>query len=362
MKTEFEIRVNGTRFTLWESVNVQTTLDKVCGQFQFQTSNKPKDYPVKPGDDVQILITGEPVMTGKVFEKRTSGSKDSNTVTIMGRDKTADILDSSLPDSAKNIEGQTTLKALCEKVISGLGADIKVIDKTGGIDPFTDKESEYGASVSNALNFLEGFAKKRQVYLPTDADGNLVLFKPDTSNKATSKLLHEENGDQNNVLTWQSFESHTQRYGKYVCRSQDNFGYDDDADIESGNDRKGESIDSEIRGSRYLELSAEESMPDAECKNRAKEENNLRRAKGLVYRCQVASAAQESGELWSAGQFITVRDDYADVSGVFIASAVTYSQNIAKGSITEISLSQPDAYLAKELNKQTTRKAKIGSN
>lgn len=363
MKSEFEIRVNGQRFTLWEKASINRSLDTLCGSFTFVTSYKPSNYPVKLGDTIQILINGISIITGFVFEIMPGGSERSDTVTVAGRDKTADILDSSLPNNAKNTEGVTTLKALCEKVISGLGADIKVIDQTGGISSFKAKDSEYGASISNSFDFLYGFARKRQTYLITNGEGNLVLFKPSINNKASSAILHEYNGVNNNVKKWNAVLSNTQRFNKYVCRSSDNYGFDDDSDYSegSGNDRIGKAIDSEIRASRYLEILAEESMDNAECVKRAKEEANLRRAKGIVYNCTVAGAVQADGSLWDIGQFVKVRDDFAGVKGLFIINSIACSQDISEGTLTQMQVSQPDAYQAKDvIDKQTARKASIG--
>jgi prophage tail gpP-like protein len=362
MKSKFEIRVNGKKFEYWKSATIQRSIDQMVGAFSFESSYR-KDFPVNPGDAIQVLINEVTVLTGFAFKKTLRLNQDGHIISITGYDKTKDIADSSLPNSAKNISGSISLKALCEKVIKGLGANIKVVDQTGGIDPFTDKESEYGASVSSAFQFLQSFARKRQVYLITNGQGDLVLYKPDPANKAGSGIYHEKNGERNNVLSYNADISHEERFYKIVCRSSDNFGYDDNADYESeGNNRQGTATDTEIRSSRYFEIMAEQNMTDAECLKRAKEEVNGRRRKSMVYNCDVASAVQPSGSLWDIGLFTSVKDDFVPMKGIFLIKNYSITQEINRGTITSLSLVQPDAYTAQDqISKQTARKALIGN-
>ena len=361
MKDVFEIRINGQKFSLWESANYTRSLDDMYGGFNFVTSNKPKNYPVKRGDAIQILINGIAVLTGFVFTIESSGSINANMVSITGSDKTRDIADSSLPDNAKNSSGNVSLKSLCDKVIKGLGLDIKVIDRTGGISNFKSSESEYGDSVSNAFSYLDSFARKKTVFLITDGNGDLVLWKPE-NDRADDRIIHEFASNNNNVLTWRGVLSDNQRFNKYIVRSQDNASFDDDADYEEpGNDRKGQAVDSEIRAGRYLEIMAEQSMNNKECLNRAKEEANLRRAKSKMYECTVQGASQKTGKLWNIGQYVQVKDDVVPLRGLFIISKVSMTQDIAGGTITALTMSLPDAYTGVDtINKQTERKASIG--
>ena len=129
----FEIRVNGRKFDLWETATVQRSIDMNSGLFRFTSSNTvPADYPVRAGDDVQILING--ISRIKGFCDTVSAAMDEgiHTVSVEGRDNTADLIDSSVPDGAKTIAAPITMRALCERIIRELGAYIPVVNDIGG--------------------------------------------------------------------------------------------------------------------------------------------------------------------------------------------------------------------------------------
>lgn len=359
--SDFEIRINGQVFDLWQSATVYRSIDDFCGTFTFSTTNKPGEYPVKLGDRVQVLINGQVRLTGYVFTVAGNGDINSDRITISGRDITADIVDSSIPENAKNITGSVSLKSLCETVISGLGASISVRDDSGGIDSFSVHDSQAGASGGNAFRFLESFARKRQIYLITSPVGEMVLFRPGNL-RATSSLLHQKDNKQNNIKSWSFNLTHKNQFNTYIIRSQDNIGFDAAADYSGdGNNRIGTAIDERIRASRYFEGIAEETMDDNDCTERAKEEANIRRARGLEYNCIVAGAEQIDGSLWQTGQLVNVLDDFANVQGTFLIRSVRNSIDINSGTTTQLTLALPDAYQVKDVVSPTIkRKANLG--
>jgi prophage tail gpP-like protein len=360
---KFEIRLNGSKYDLWESANYSKSLDQMVGTFSFLTSQRP-DFPVKRGDRVEILVNNIIQMTGFVFNRSISGDMGGVKVNISGYEKTKDVLDSSLPDIAKQNEGEITLKAICESVVKGIGLDIKIIDDTGGINPFKTTDSQAGASCSNAFDYLESFARKRQVYLTTSSSGNLVLFRPDKSFTAVSPLIHQSNNNNNNIQSFTLNDSEEQRFNTVICRSADNGGFDFNSDFsDKSTDRNGTAIDSQIRSSRYLEIRAEESMKDNECGDRAKEEVNNRRLKGLSYSCSISSQQQSDGSLYQLGQRVKIIDDFAGVKGWFLLKSITNqsaTKNPASQSSIGLTLTLPDGYTPQDvLTSSVARKASI---
>jgi prophage tail gpP-like protein len=358
--SKFEVRVNGEKLDLWESISVSRSIDTLCATFSIATSNKPFSYPVKLGDKVQILINNLIILTGYVEQLNGNGGLSSDQITISGRDITCDIVDSSLPEDAKNIEGAVTLINLCQVVIAGLNIPIGVLDQTEGVAPFSEDDLQAGASGGNAFQYLEQFARKRQVYLQSSNLGDLIIFRPGEERSASS-LTHKINDPNNNVKTWNINLTTANRFGVYVCRSQDNVGFNASSDYSGdGNNRNGQAVDQNIRDSRYLEIIAEETMNDSDCVERAKEESNIRRSKGLEYSATVAGAEQIDGSLWDIGKLVRVDDDFANINGIFLIKTISYSHSLS-GTETNIVVAQPDAYNVQDVvSKKTSRKAKIG--
>lgn len=346
---EFEIRVNQQPFRLWETAVVERSLSTNSGQFMFQSTNvSPSSFPVRVGDLVQALVAGVPQITGYVDALEIQGSTDKQVVVVKGRDTTQDIIDSSAPDSVKYLEGPMTLVTLSELMIRSLGANIEVVDASGGADiVFTDEDLFSADSGKGAMEFLVDFARKKQVYLIADGRGKLLVFRPDPGSRATTALENVRGGSSNNVKEFRVEFNQSERFNVYITRSQAQFGFGD-ADYEgSAANIEGAVTDSDIRAGRYTEIQGEESMFPEEASNRAEEEANLRRSRSIVYEATVASVLQESGELWELGQRVKVNDEFADVRGFMLVSGVRYAVSTRDGSRTRLTLTPSDAYQAR---------------
>lgn len=349
---EFQIRVNGRRFDLWESAEVQRSIDNPTGVFSFaSTSVSPAQYPVKAGDKCQVMLNDTPVLTGFVDGISAGGSVlQGQNVSVVGRDNTSDIIDSSMRDSVKNITGPISLVKLCEEVITSLGAFVQVVDVSApppqvsaltDFDANTDFTSDSGR---NCMEFLIDFARKKQVYLVPDGSGRLLLFRPGNRRSPTA-LLNEKDGMMNNVISWKMEYSHQDRYNLYRVRSEDNFGSNDDADYAGdGVDRSGDAIDPEIRRSRYCEKQAPESSDDTEVVETAIELANVTKALASTYECTVAGIAQPNGTIWDFGQLVSVSDDFAGLKGTFLVKAVRFEIDTKRGSTTHLTVVPPEAY------------------
>lgn len=343
----FQIRINGKPFELWKSAVVQRSIDGNAGSFRFSTSSAApiSNYPAKTGDFVEITIDNRRTIAGWIDE--ISGSQDEGThnIEVSGRDTTADLIDSSVPDAAKVTIGPIGLKALVEKVISSLGASIKVSSNVTGLTDFTNEDLQAAGSGSTCIAYLVSFARKRQVYLVSDGSGGIIIYRPDAGNLSKSPLIHTLNGRNNNVISYSFTFGQQQRFYKYLCRSQDNFGFSFIADyLGTGTDRKNDVVDDQIRKSRYKEIQAEETMDDAACLKRASEESNIRRAGGTTYTATVAGATQADGTLWDFGQFVKIIDDYAGISGTYLIKSVEFAIDVNEGTRTQLTCTPPDAY------------------
>ena len=99
-------------------------------------------------------------------------------------------------------------------------------------------------------------------------------------------------------------------------------------------------------------------MTAAECEQRADEESNLRRAKGLRYSATLVGDAQRDGSPWNIGYIADVMDDYNGARGELLMFAFLTSVDLGSGSETEVSCSPADAYRAVKKSRRTRRKSK----
>lgn len=365
MSSTLEIRVNGQVFTQFETATLRRSIDENAGQFRFTSSNTdPADYPVKAGDNVQILINGTPRLTG--FAERVSGtlSAEEHTISIEGRDNTCDLIDSTLPDAAKNVPDTATMQSLCETVIAALGANIEVRNDIGQAINIQGNDAPFGGgqvaadSGKTCMSHLVSFARKQQVYLVTDGQGRLLVYRPGRV-RASTDIIHERGNPNNNIKNYSVTFAHNDRFNIYKTTSQDNFSFLD-SDEEDSTNRSGTATDPVIRASRYLEFQAEESMTDSQSGNRAVEELNVRKARSTEYKCTLPVVAQNNQQVWDFGQLVNVKDDRAGLRGLYLVREAEYSLDVTTGTKCTLTLVPPEAYNVQPERARDRRRALQG--
>lgn len=356
----FEISVNGKIFGNWTSATLSRTLDENTGKFRFTSSNViPVNYPVRAGDAIQVLVSGQAMLTGFCETSDSFEQDGEDRITITGRDTTADLIDSSMPDSVKSILEPLSLELLCTKVINALGANIPVNTNVQAIEQFGELDFFGADAGKQCMAYLTDFARKRQVYLISDGAGGLTIFRP-VERISPGGLFNQRNGQDNNVISSSIRLDHSQRFGIYSSRSQANFGVDVDVDIADGVDRQGGTKDDQIRPSRFIEIQAEESMTNPENTNRAVEELNIRRARSTAYTAVVVGVERADGVLWDVGQLTKVSDEKRNIQGIFVIRSVEFTVDRQSGTLTKLVLAPPEAYNVRVPTQGDTRRAEQG--
>jgi len=340
----------GKVWELFDSINVHTSLDDLCGTFSCDTSLK-SGNPLELGDLLELKAeseTGVKFNLIKGYIEKTSGTitVDSASVNYSGRDQLGDLVDSSVPPQLGLSEGGISLPALCSKILKGLEINASVINLAGNIKPFSDTEIAAVGFGGLAGEFLQSFARKRQLFLNTDGSGNLVIFSPPQSLGYKRKLTKES------MLSRDFSYSDLERFNTIEVGSEDNFSQTAIEDPDNAYDRRSSFKDNQVRKTRYLQIQAEESMDDLELEGKAQEEVNIRRARAFTFQCTVPSHEYEKGKL------IKVEDDLSGVYGTLLIRAVDYMSS-KEGNISKLTLCFPETYSGVG-NRVDERKAKMG--
>lgn len=346
------VRFKGRIYNLFDTITARSSLDSICSQFSATTTLR-NDIRFGKGDFVEILADNISVAAGFVEISSGGINKDDSHITFKGRDQLGDLVDSSVPQEVSVTEGGIMLPSLCSKIINALGIKATVINQAGTIKRFSDEDIiaiEFGGKASD---YLQSFARKRQVFLTNDGKGNLVLFRPPTKLTFTEKLTIDS------MLPRDFSYSDANRFHKITVGCEDNlseeFDFDDDDD--NGVDRTAFAIDPDIRSTRQLQIQSEESMSYTELKAKAEEEINIRRARGTSFTCTVPT------HRYRIGQLIPVDDAESGVRGNFLIRNVDYSQTDQKGTgiTSKLTLCFPESYSGVGA-RTTKRKSKIGES
>jgi prophage tail gpP-like protein len=343
------IEVDGILYENLLDIRVRRDMTEFCGTFSLSTTNENAkisdlgDFPIKSNSQIKIYIDKFPVMNGYVDSISINSTADEYTLSISGRDITQDILDSSLVGNTE-FRNRISFKKVIERVLSNLGvSSIQVIDNVGSLDDFKTSELISGSIDETCFEFLNKLAKKRQVLLATNGEGNITISR--SSNETIDGELRSIIGDnQNNVLSATSNIDNTSRFNKYNIYSQDNIssGFDDYDDPPN---KTATQSDAEIRGSRQINIIPENSSNTKDCRNRAIWESNYRKARSNTIGCSVKGfyANEQNEILWQTNKLVNTRIDVLGVYTDLLIKSVEFSQR-ENEIVTNLELVNKNSY------------------
>ena len=332
---ESVITVSNENFSRFKSFAIRRSIDDICGSFNIVIS-RPEDNPFKNNTVINIVLDGRQFMKGIIYGVRLTGDAKTDDIVISGRDITGDLIDSMVPDDAKVYKAGANIINIAQKIIDSLGLDIKVVNNTGDpIEDFSEEEIISCETGQTAIDFLEQYSRKRQLFINTSVGGALEFFKANGVNVG-NRIINQKGNNNNNVIKWDTKYNTSERYGTYICKSQK------ESSSGSVDDFAGTAVDEESRSSRIFEFISEESSNQSECDERAEEESNVRRARSFEYEATVQAFGDNND--WTINQLVSVDDEFADVHGEFLIKAVEYNLDINKGRTTAVMLTHKDAY------------------
>lgn len=331
------ITVSNTNYTDFKSFTVNRTIDDVCGSFNIEIS-RPIDNPFRVGKIIDVVVHGVQLMRGKIYNIALRGNAREDNIVIAGRDITGDLVDSTVPDDAKVYEAGVNIFDIAGKIIKSLGLDLTVFNNTGGeIEPFGEEEIVSCEAGQTAIEFLQDYCRKRQLFLVTNEFGGLEFFKA-TGQSSDNRLINLENDVNNNLLSWDTSYNSAERFWKYICKTQDESDYGTSVDF------SGTAFDGQIDMGREFEFILEEAGSQKECADRAAEESNVRRARSFEYAATVQGFKDKS--VWRINQSVFINDFFSAVKGFFLVKAVEYKLDVRTGTTTRVTCTNPDAYTA----------------
>lgn len=343
-----QLEVAGVRYEGFNSAEVELRLDALANTFSFSaSSDELLLLPFKGGEACRVFVDGELALTGSIEVVEVTYSADTHDIVVRGRDKTGDLLDSSLPAFSDLRGPGLTLKAIIERVIKELGANVSVIEavRTEAFNEAEDIASPEPGE--NAFEFIEKWARKRQALLTSDKDGNIVI-ENGSGESIRGFIQNIIDEDDNNVLSSNAVYDSTGRYNLYKFTSAMNFpalNFAGETNTADAVDQTSAPVtDGEIRAGRVLVLTPENSSSSKQNKARAEWEKNIRRARGRVYTVTLQDFRDQDGALWAVNRRVTVADDFADIAGQMLINSVLFSLDVEDGSRCTLTMVQPDAY------------------
>lgn len=347
------IEVDGVEYLNFESASATVRLDALSNTFSFEaTSEEARPLPFLGGEACRVLVDGEVVLTGFIEVVDASGDSGSHSIGIVGRDKTGDLLDSTIDKLSDLRGGRLALKTIIERVIAHLNPKdptfIRVVDlaKPASFNPAEDLHAPEPGQ--NAFEFIEKLARKRQVLLTSNGDGDVVITAS-SGKEVNASIQHRVKDNRNNVISYSVSHDTTGRYNLYKSRAQLNATATSLAGTTSNDSivNQGDAVqatDKDIRRGRQLVLVSENMSSGTENQNRARWEANIRKARGRVYSAVVDGFRNQTGNLWTINELVRVHDEYAGIEATMLVNSVEYSLSPDEGRTCTLSLVERNAY------------------
>lgn len=332
---EAKITANGKVFTGWTEVTVTRSIEAAAAAFSLGYVDRDPSTgtptPLKSGDACTVALDGELLVTGYIDSLRSSLTAAARELSVTGRDKTGELVDSSAPTSPGTYRGQTLL-ALATRLCAPFGVTVRAEAPVGA--PFRTFTVQPGETVFEAL---ERASRLRGLLLIPDKSGGLVLTSPGKV-PALGALFEGQN-----LLEASLTHDVSNRFAEYLVMGQSPGDAEFDADPQPA--VSATASDAGARKGRKLVILAESALSPSEARTRAQWEATVRAARGLTVTCTVPGWDQGTGKgLWQIGRLVELVAPTLGASGRFLVTKTEFRLSNGEGATTAIELRLPGAY------------------
>lgn len=296
---------------------------------------QPDRWPIRKGQACRLELDGFPAVTGYIDAVNRRFDHESSGITVIGRDRSADIIDSSarMPGSEHGTGdfGPLTLQGLATQLCKPHGISVRVAAGLDVSQPFAKLSIDPGETVWECL---ERYARQRAVMIMSDSLGGLLITRAGT--RMHPQPLIE--GD--NILEAELEDDDSGRFAQYVALGQDEpaAGWSGEQALQP----KGSASDKAIRSNRLQILIAESLANGVTLSDRAVWERDVRRGRGKQLMVSVQGFSAR-GVLWAPNWRVQVRIPRFDIKGTFLIKSAAYGKG-EDGTRTELALVPPSVY------------------
>lgn len=328
-----ELKVDGQSYGGWKTMAAESGIEQISGAFHLDVTDRwadqPEPRPIKRGAAAQLLLDGEPVITGYVDDTDADFDELTHSLTVTGRDKTADLVDCSAIYGAGQWKG-ATLDRIARDLIAPYGIALTVQADVG--TAFTSFNIQEGESV---FATLDRAARMRAVLLTSDSNGGLLITRAANEPIDTQLVLGQ------NLKRLQFRQSWKERFSEYRVKGQGK-----GSATVYGKALRGYASTSDSVVDRYrplIVLSEQQSGQNFTLQQRIDWERNVRIGRGTRATATVQGWRHRDG-LWRPNTLVSVRADAAGIDEQLLVVKVSYSLTDTRGTITELELTHPLAF------------------
>lgn len=358
------LRIGTEFFDSFESISIMKDINTVCASFSINFADKwrysDSKWPLIPGAIVGINIGVNPIINGFIDSLSAKASNDDRQITINGRDRSCDLVDSSATVSLLTEFKNVSLKDIAQNYASQFGIVVSVasgVNLGKNFEKFTVKQGE------TCFEAIERAAKLRGLLVLSDELGNIVISNraggnidtPNAKNLVsnfdfTSALNALTKSSVSltmgqNILSAESEFDEKERFQSYVIKGQ-NRGTDFFSGLSVAN-VQAVAIDQGVERFRATTIIAEGPIDLAAAQQRAAWEATVRAAKAIKLTVTVQGWTRPDGQLWKVNEIVNTDARFVGINSIMLITGVNFIKSKERGTLTVLSLTRADAYAPK---------------
>lgn len=341
-----ELQINGTAYTGWHEIEVVRSIDSLAGRFRLRLTTM-DPHPVPRGAKCDLLLNGNKVISGFVFNVAIDIAGSTHTLMVNGRDRTADLVDADTLIDAQEVYG-LTLREIVERVCAPFKIPVSFEVPAGRAF------KKFSFQQETAFEAIERACRMRGLLPSSDAEGNLVIRNYGTERAPAGLFIGE------NVLEASANYDDSDRFSIYYVYGQQ--PGTDEVDEEAAVGPQGSARDAGVTRYRPKIILAEVAVDAGLAQARAEWEAAVRAAKATTFSCTV-NDWDVDGAPWRENQMVRAYLPQLGVDGDMLIKEVTYGLSNDSGTTTKLELVRPDAFkMQPDLEAEELAKGKNGED
>uniref|UniRef100_A0A7C4EK82 Phage tail protein n=1 Tax=Fundidesulfovibrio putealis TaxID=270496 RepID=A0A7C4EK82_9BACT len=347
------IRVGGLEHRDWTSYSIDSDLLTPADAWRVTLGIPAASIPasIAPWALVEVRLGADLILTGRLDNLEREVSKDTQRLSLSGRDGAAVLVDCSAPIFTRR---QASLAEVVDLVARPLGVDKVRVEQEGRKEKISVEPGQ------RAWDLLAEACEANGVWAWFEPDGTLVVGGPDYSAAPVATLVMAFDGKANNVTSLAVRQNVTGRYSEVTVLGQTHGTEDQDG----RHDIMHRETDPDVPGYRPLIIPAGECDNVEEAKRRARKKLMDSRLEGfeMVATVRGHRVGGQSGEPWRPGMRVNVISEPHGLDGTYFLMKRTFLGGRDRGRITELVLKEDGVWLPELAGKaaSTGKKGKKG--
>jgi prophage tail gpP-like protein len=296
--------------------------------------NEGERWAISPGDECIVKIDRQVLCTGYIDSIPISYWDTNHAIEIIGRSKTADLVDCSFVGAANEWKLQTIekiVKALCLPFGINVAVDTSVTALANSvIETFKANEGD------TVYDLISDLCRDNQILPLALGDGKLTLGQATTIDNTYDAIEIEQN-----AIAAEINQSNLNRYSNYYVKGQ-GIGGDTKLLIDFIGPM-GTHTDTIVTRTRPLVLFSDKATDSGKCRNRAQWEATIRAGYSRAIKYTIPAWTQSNGDIWDINKLVRIYDTFLGIDDTMLISEIEYVMD-EDGKRSIITVVDPDTY------------------